>query len=148
MRAPALFALHLAFPAALLAQGWIIPRVPIRPPVCEDKCIAFPVALERTSSNVRATLADHVLRYEVEETFRNRGGTVQEADYMYPLPAGAAFQELQLSINGQLVSGEIMDAGRARSTCLRAKALTVSTSALRIPARSAFSCIQVPSSCS
>ncbi|HEY2895866.1 MAG TPA: VIT domain-containing protein [Gemmatimonadaceae bacterium] len=116
MRAPVLFALHLAFPAALLAQGWIIPRPPIRPPVCFDRCIAPPVALERTSSNVRATLADHVLRYEVEETFRNRGGTVQEADYMYPLPAGAAFQELQLSINGQLVSGEIMDAGRARST--------------------------------
>jgi Ca-activated chloride channel homolog len=115
MRAPVLFALHLAFPAALLAQGWIIPRPPIHPPVCFDRCIA-PVALERTSSNVRATLADHVLRYEVEETFRNRGGTVQEADYMYPLPAGAAFQELQLSINGQLVSGEIMDAGRARST--------------------------------
>jgi Ca-activated chloride channel homolog len=116
MRAPALFALHLAFPAALLAQGWIIPRPPVRPPVCFDRCVAPPLALERTSSNVRATLADHVLRYEVEETFRNRGGTVQEADYMYPLPAGAAFQELQLSINGQLVSGEIMDAGRARST--------------------------------
>jgi Ca-activated chloride channel family protein len=116
MRVPALFALQLAFPAALLAQGWIIPRPPIRPPVCLDKCIAPPVALERTSSNVRATLADHVLRYEVEETFRNRCGTVQEADYMYPLPAGAAFQELQLSINGQLVSGEIMDAGHARST--------------------------------
>jgi Ca-activated chloride channel homolog len=116
MRAPALFVLHLAFPAALLAQGWIIPRPPIRPPVCLDRCIAPPAALERTSSNVRATLADHVLRYEVEETFRNRGGTVQEADYMYPMPAGAAFQELQLSINGQLVSGEIMDAGRARST--------------------------------
>src|SRR3569623_1088570 len=116
MRAPALFVLHLAFPAALLAQGWIIPRPPIRPPVCLDRCIAPPVARERTSSNVRATLADHVLRYEVEETFRNRGATVQEADYMYPLPAGAAFQELQLSINGQLVSGEIMDAGHARST--------------------------------
>ena len=117
MRAPTLFLLQLAFPAALAAQGWIIPRPPIAPPVCFDKCIApRAVALERTSSNVRATLADHVLRYEVEETFRNNGGTVQEADYMYPLPAGAAFQELQLSINGQLVSGEIMDAGRARST--------------------------------
>ena len=116
MRAPTLFLLHLAFPAALLAQGWIIPRQPIAPPVCFDKCMPQPVALERTSSNVRATLADHVLRYEVEETFRNRGATMQEADYMYPLPAGAAFQELQLSINGQLVSGEIMDAGRARST--------------------------------
>ena len=118
MRAPALLLLKLAFPAALLAQGWIIPRQPdVPPPVCFDRCVApRPVALERTSSNVRATLADHVLRYEVEETFRNRGGTVQEADYMYPLPAGAAFQELQLSINGQLVSGEIMDAGRARQT--------------------------------
>jgi Ca-activated chloride channel homolog len=116
MRAPTLLLLHLAFPAALVAQGWIIPRPPIAPPVCFDRCMPQPVALERTSSNVRATLADHVLRYEVEETFRNRGATMQEADYMYPLPAGAAFQELQLSINGQLVSGEIMDAGRARST--------------------------------
>jgi Ca-activated chloride channel family protein len=116
MRAPTLFLLNLAFPGALLAQGWIIPRPPISPPVCIERCMPQPVALERTSSNVRATLADHVLRYEVEETFRNRGATMQEADYMYPLPAGAAFQELQLSINGQLVSGEIMDAGRARST--------------------------------
>jgi Ca-activated chloride channel homolog len=117
MRAPTLLLIHLAFPAALFAQGWIIPHPPIDRPICRDMCIAPPPpALERTSSNVRATLADHVLRYEVEETFRNRGATVQEADYMYPLPAGAAFQELQLSINGQLVSGEIMDAGRARST--------------------------------
>ncbi|MEO8880614.1 MAG: VIT domain-containing protein [Gemmatimonadaceae bacterium] len=118
MRAPTLMLLQLAFPAALLAQGWIIPRQPdVPPPVCFDRCVApRMVALERTSSNVRATLADHVLRYEVEESFTNRGGIVQEADYMYPLPAGAAFQELQLSINGQLVSGEIMDAGRARST--------------------------------
>jgi Ca-activated chloride channel family protein len=113
MRAPTLFLLQLAFPAALLAQGWIIPRHPMP---CMDVCGPQPAALERTSSNVSATLADHVLRYEVEETFRNRGPMLQEADYMYPLPAGAAFQELQLSINGQLVSGEIMDAGRARST--------------------------------
>lgn len=114
MRVRTLLLLQLAFPAALLAQGWIIPR----PPVCRGYvCVPSPaIALERTSSNVSATLADHVLRYEVEETFRNRGPRLEEADYMYPLPAGAAFQELQLSINGQLVSGEIMDAGRARST--------------------------------
>ena len=112
MRAQTLFVLHLALPATLLAQGWIIPRHPI----CIDVCTSPSAAIERTSSNVSATLENHVLRYEVEETFRNRGGRLEEADYMYPLPAGAAFQELQLSINGQLVSGEIMDAGRARST--------------------------------
>jgi Ca-activated chloride channel family protein len=113
MRAPTLYLLYLAFPSALLAQGWIIPVHP----VCRGDCILpASIAVERTSSNVSATLENHVLRYEVEETFRNRGGRLEEADYMYPLPAGAAFQELQLSINGQLVSGEIMDAGHARST--------------------------------
>jgi len=113
MRAWTLLLLPFALPSALPAQGWIIPRHPIP---CIDVCGQPGATIERTSSNVSATLADHVLRYEVEETFRNRGGRLEEADYMYPLPAGAAFQELQLSINGQLVSGEIMDAGRARST--------------------------------
>jgi len=113
MRAPTLLLLQLALPATLLAQGWIIPRHPVP---CIEVCGQPGAAVQRTSSNVSATLADHVLRYEVEETFRNLGGRLEEADYMYPLPAGAAFQELQLSINGQLVSGEIMDAGRARST--------------------------------
>ena len=113
MRARTLLLLPFALPSALPAQGWIIPRHPIP---CIDVCGQPATTIERTSSNVSATLADHVLRYEVEESFRNRGGRLEEADYMYPLPAGAAFQELQLSINGQLVSGEIMDAGRARST--------------------------------
>jgi Ca-activated chloride channel homolog len=111
MRAATLLLLPFAIPAPLLAQGWIIPRPPVR---CFD-CAPMP-ALERTSSSVTATLSQHVLRYEVEETFTNRGPMLQEADYMYPLPAGAAFQELQLSINGQLVSGETMDAARARAT--------------------------------
>ena len=40
--------------------------------------------------------------------------TVGEADYLFPLPANAAFQDLKLSINGELVSGETMNAGEAR----------------------------------
>jgi hypothetical protein len=39
---------------------------------------------------------------------------VGEADYLFPLPANAAFQDLKLSINGELVSGETMNAGQAR----------------------------------
>jgi Ca-activated chloride channel homolog len=69
----------------------------------------------RTSSVVRAELADRVVRYEVTETFRNTGPRLEEADYVFPLPANAAFQDCQLSINGQLVAGETMDAGQARS---------------------------------
>jgi Ca-activated chloride channel family protein len=66
------------------------------------------------SSDVQATLADGVLSFEIEEEFVNRGGLIGEADYLFPLPAGAAFQDLALEINGEMVSGETMDAREAR----------------------------------
>ena len=68
----------------------------------------------RQSSDVRVDLVDRVLRYEITETYVNRGSRVGEADFMFPLPKGAAFQDLKLSINGELVSGETMSADRAR----------------------------------
>jgi Ca-activated chloride channel family protein len=68
----------------------------------------------RTSNRVRAELAQRVVRYEITETFRNLGGRLEEADYVFPLPAHAAFSDLKLSINGELVSGETMDATQAR----------------------------------
>ncbi|HEY3134069.1 MAG TPA: VIT domain-containing protein [Gemmatimonadaceae bacterium] len=68
----------------------------------------------RQSSDVRVNLVDRVLRYEITETFVNRGSRVGEADFMFPLPKGAAFQDLKLSINGELVSGETISADRAR----------------------------------
>ncbi len=68
----------------------------------------------RKSSNVKVELADRVLLYEITETYVNRGGRIGEADYMFPLPKGAALQDLKLSINGEMVSGETMNAGDAR----------------------------------
>jgi hypothetical protein len=68
----------------------------------------------RTSSRVRADLDSRVVRYEVTETYTNRGGMVGEADYLLPLPKGAAFEELALSINGEMVTGETMNSERAR----------------------------------
>ena len=109
----------LAIPQAARAQGWIIPRPciidvqPIRDarPLPIRDCGAN---IARSRSDVRVELADRVLRYEVEERFINRGGSVGEADYIFPLPGGAAFQDLKLSINGELVSGEMMNATDAR----------------------------------
>jgi len=72
----------------------------------------------RVHSAVHAELvgngASRVIRYEVDERFVNRGGRVGEADYMFPLPKGAAFQDLKLSIDGELVGGETMSATDAR----------------------------------
>ena len=136
MRAVVFATAGLVLGAAVLpAQGWIVPRpcfraMPIESPTprpmgmlpggSEPHVVrAEPVRdcgprIERTRSDVHVTLDGNVLRYEVEERFVNRGAGLGEADYVFPLPAGAAFQDLQLSVNGELVTGETMDAGRAR----------------------------------
>jgi Ca-activated chloride channel family protein len=59
-------------------------------------------------------MVNRVLRYEVSETFINTGRGLGEADYLFPLPAGSAFEDLKLSINGELVAGETMNAADAR----------------------------------
>src|SRR5262245_10336134 len=122
MRRSTLAALALVCSAApLFAQGWIIPRPCGIAPRPMDERIPSTVPIRdcrsniaRTRSDVRVELSDRVLRYEVEERFINRGGTVGEADYLFPLPNNAAFQDLKLSINGELVSGETMSADTAR----------------------------------
>jgi len=112
----------LAAGARLGAQGWIVPRpcgIGIMP--VDDRPMPLPVPIRdcrpnivRTRSDVHVELTDRVLHYEVEERFVNRGATIGEADYLFPLPGNAAFQDLKLSINGELVSGETMNAGDAR----------------------------------
>jgi Ca-activated chloride channel family protein len=107
--------LALAVPAVAGAQGIVIPRCP-RPmpdrPVME--CLPARPNVVRTRSDVRVEMRDRVLRYEVEERFVNRGATLGEADYIFPLPKGAAFRDLKLSIDGQMVAGETMSATDAR----------------------------------
>ncbi len=101
----------LSAPAGLEAQGIIIPRPCSEARPCPTP---GPGVIQRTSSQVRVELADRVLRYQVTETFRNRGGLIGEADYIFPMPAGAAFEALELEIDGELVSGETMPADQAR----------------------------------
>jgi len=111
----------LALPAG--AQGRLIARpctLPPPPRCAPDTRCAIPApvvcgpTLVRLTSDVKIALADRVLRYEVTETFKNTGNGVAEADYVFPLPPGAAFEDLKLSINGELVAGETMSADKAR----------------------------------
>ena len=97
-------------------QVWPCPAPPCRPgvPCPRPMCQIQSPYVVRQSSDVRVELVDRVLRYEVTETFINRGSRVGEADFMFPLPKGAAFQDLKLSINGEMVSGETMNANQAR----------------------------------
>jgi Ca-activated chloride channel homolog len=119
------FLLVLAFGIPALTSAQIVgpPRpwpCPVPPPCSPGRPCPIPACgipssdVVRQSSNVRVDLVDRVLRYEITETFVNRGSRIGEADFMFPLPKGAAFQDLKLSINGEMVAGETMSADRAR----------------------------------
>jgi Ca-activated chloride channel family protein len=121
MRIRLLAILAFLVPLPLVAQGRLVPRDCAPPPACrpDTECarpMVLPCAnpLSRTQSTVKVALGDRVLRWEVTETFVNRGPRVAEADYIFPLPPGAAFEDLKLSINGELVAGETMSADKAR----------------------------------
>jgi Ca-activated chloride channel homolog len=118
MRPITLLATLLLHPVVLPAQGEILPIcgeircVPGRP--CPP-CGPGGSAVERVSSDVRAVLgSERVVRYEIKEVFTNRGRVVGEADYLLPLPRNAAFHELRLTVNGEPIAGEVMNAERAR----------------------------------
>ena len=119
MRARFLSVLFLfVFPALASAQGSLLPRPCVRVCPADGPCFPCPPSppvVLKASSHVKAELTDRVIRYEVTETFVNRGSRVGEADYIFPLPRGAAFQDLKLSIDGQLVAGETMNASQARA---------------------------------
>lgn len=113
----ALLALASAPVQSLAAQGLLVPRcaeVRCRPGAPCRPC-APQGGIARVRSDVRVELSSGVLRYEVSETFVNNGGALGEADYIFPLPRNAAFRDLRLMINGELVSGETMAAERARA---------------------------------
>lgn len=108
------------WPAPAHSQGRLIPPCARPCPPNADcavrvaPCGVFPI--ERTSSDVQAYLegGGRVVRYEITEKFVNRGARLGEADYIFPLPGGAAFEDLRLEINGELVAGETLAADKAR----------------------------------
>jgi Ca-activated chloride channel homolog len=108
---------------ALTAQGGRRPAevVPCERIICvsapcpQPPCPVQRDLVERTGREVRVTLEGRVLRYEVTERWTNRGRTIGEADYVLPLPRNAAFEDLALEIDGEMVTGEALDAGKARA---------------------------------
>jgi Ca-activated chloride channel family protein len=92
----------LAFVGFADAKGLLIP---------EDKKLP-PLAM--LNHKVSVGLEDQVAITRVEQTFRNHTSRQLEATYVFPVPKGASVREFAMWVNGKKVSGELLDAAKAR----------------------------------
>jgi len=75
----------------------------------------------RQSTRMRAQVTGNVARVRVTQTFENPGGEWVEGLYVFPLPAGAAVDELEMTVGERRIVGEIKRKAEARATYERAK---------------------------
>ncbi len=77
------------------------------------------VPLEHTEVRIRAD--GLVAQVEVEQTFRNPYDRKIEAVYLFPLPTGAAVNDLEIQIGERVVKGDIAKKEDAKATYVKAR---------------------------
>ncbi|MCD6282148.1 VWA domain-containing protein [bacterium] len=101
-----IFALLLAFVPAhrALADGIMIPPpdVPIHD--------AFAIRYHRVTVDIQ----DGFVRTEIDQEFENLTGRRIQADYVFPMPAGAVLQNFAMWVGGEKITGEVLPAAEAR----------------------------------
>ncbi len=99
-----LFALLLtSLPAA--AQGMVIPP----PGVATD-----PNWLTLDYHRVNVTIENQLATTQVSMQFTNNGDMLAEGTFIFPLPKGAAVEQLTMYVNGQTIEAKILPADEAR----------------------------------
>jgi Ca-activated chloride channel homolog len=116
LRARYLLVVLLAIPT--LGQGQILPG-PDGPPPDRRRPIPPPTRgteLHLKYLSVITDITDGVAVTTVKQTFRNQSGRPIEGTYVFPLPAEAAVGSFNMTVNGQKMKGEVLDAATARRT--------------------------------
>src|ERR1043166_2241316 len=95
-------ALVLAAALPALAQGIVIPNEPDLPPL----------ALQR--HKVRVEIDRQAATTTVEQVFVNNTERQLEAQYVFPIPKGAAMSKFTMIVNGKEQAGQIVEKNEAR----------------------------------
>jgi Ca-activated chloride channel family protein len=106
LRRAALAAAAVLVPAALFADGFIIPR----PPRQGDAITPLSVKYHHVTVEIR----NQVAKTTVDQAFLNPFDRDIEGTYFFPLPEGSSISEFAMWIGDQKISGEILDAREAR----------------------------------
>src|SRR5438034_424471 len=102
-------AAQLVEAAAVAAQGWIEPIMPVPLPSAPRG------GIDKVRSAVQVSVSGRVARVTVEEWFRNNGPMLGEGNYLYPLPGEAVYSDFSLWQGDRELKGEPMDAAQARA---------------------------------
>jgi Ca-activated chloride channel family protein len=92
----------LAAAAPARAHGLLIPEDRTLPP------------LEMVYHKVAITIEDQVAVTEVNQSFKNNTDRALEATYLFPVPRGASVNRFTMVVDGKDVSGEMVEADKAR----------------------------------
>lgn len=92
----------LAGASTASAHGLLIPDEKSVPP------------LAMVNHRVSITMEDQVAVTRVEQTFRNHTQRPLEATYVFPVPKGASVNKFTMWVDGKEMSGEMLDAAKAR----------------------------------
>ena len=106
-----LLASSLAHMDAAAAQEPIPPEPPFppMPPVWPAEMLKIEY------QRVDVTIADQVATTHVEQLFVNKGSSIAEGVYLFPLPEGAVVSELTMWVDGQPIEAKILEAPEARA---------------------------------
>mgnify|MGYP003640911137 FL=1 len=66
-------------------------------------------------TKINANIVDGVATTTIDQTIRNTGRRDAEGIWFLPLPAGAVADGFTMTVGGKEISGEVLDAGQARS---------------------------------
>lgn len=97
-----ILAIWLAWVPLAQAKGLLIPNEKTLPP------------LAMVNHRVKITIEDQVAVTRVEQTFRNHTDRQLEATYIFPVPKGASVNKFTMWVDGKEVSGEMIEAAKAR----------------------------------
>lgn len=106
----------LGIASPVRGDGVIIIVDPIRPPhphPMPPPRVHQPMTMVRQIAKVR--IHDLAATTEVDQTFGNPNNYDVEGTYLFPVPAGFNINDFAMKVNGKQVSGELLDAEKARS---------------------------------
>ena len=64
--------------------------------------------------HVRASMEGPIAEVVVTQVFHNESNQIAEGTFLFPLPEDAAVGDFQMSVNGQVIEGQLMDSDTAR----------------------------------